>query len=336
MAIALSVTGSGLFSVAVSLSAGYVISALGWRAVFWLPAVFIAIVVLLIFAVVPESPVRSNGDPLDVTGASLLGLGVTGVLLGVSLGATWGWTSWATIGSITLGVVVLIIWTARSLRISDPMVDPREFRSFPFVVTFLLSFLGVMSATWFLIFNPIVVLSPNTAGWGLGMQPEQASIITSLFLLGAVVGGLVAGRLLSRMPAPSVGIMAAVLLATGFVVAFLGLSDPVMFGIGGFLIGGTGGFLYAVISNLVPLITKAHRQTRMAALMTLSASLGQASFPILIFALMNSQMITVSDVSVYSLNAIRLALLIPAGVAVVLLVLTWALRSSRQGAALRA
>lgn len=329
-AIALVSTGAGLLSVFVSLSAGYAIEAFGWRAVFWIPAIFVVVMMFLVRAVVPESPVRAEKAALDIVGAVLFGLGLAGVLLGVSLGSTWGWTSTTTLATLAGGLLFLAVWVVQSYRVKVPLINLREFKHFPFLVTFLFSLLGTSAAIWFFVINTTIALAPNTGGWGFGMQPEQASIFAALFTLGSFCGGLIAGPILARVPAPVVGAVVQSVLAIGFVIGFFGLANPVLFGVAAFVIGISGGANYAVIYNLVVLVVDVHKQATSAALITVGANVGGAILPVVIFAVMNSTALVVGGFPVYTLSAMQFAMLAPAFLAVVLVGFAIALQISRR------
>ena len=74
---------------------------------------------------------RTPGRPgidrvhVDVVGAVLLGAGLAGTLLAVARGEVWGWTSPTVLGLASGGVVLLVLWVLRSLRVPAPLVDLR-------------------------------------------------------------------------------------------------------------------------------------------------------------------------------------------------------------------
>lgn len=326
LAIALVVTGAGVLSIGVSLSAGFAIHAFGFLAVFWIPAIFVAVVMLLTLIFIPESAVRAGKHPIDYVGSALFGIGLLGVLLGISLGATWGWTSLNTLGALVGGAVFLAMWVLQSFRTRYPIIDLREFASFPLLVTFLFSLLGTSAGIWFFVINTTVALSPNLAGWGLALEPETASIFAALFTLGSFIGGITVGKLLGRISAATVGAFVIVFQIVGYLVALPGLNDAFLFGVAAFLIGISGGGIYAVVYNLVVLLVEVHKQATMSALVTVGANVGGAILPVVIFAFMNSNMTVVGDVPVYSLGAMQFALILPAILGVCLLALSIILR----------
>jgi MFS family permease len=335
-AIALVSSGAGLLSIGVSLSAGYVIDNFGFRAVFWMPAIFVAIMLVVIRAALPESSVRSEKTPVDFLGAALFGIGLAGVLLGISLGSTSGWASTSTLLTIGIGILLIIAWVIQSFRTRVPLINLREFRHFPFLVTFLFSLLGTSSTIWFFVINTTVALNPTSDGWGLGMTPEQASIFAALFTLGSFCGGIAAGPILARIPAPIVAAFVQTFLVLGFTIALFGLANSTIFAVAAFVIGISGGANYSLIYNLVVLVVDAHKQATMAALITVGANVGGAILPVAIFAYMNSNTVLVGGVPNYTLESLQFAMVLPASLGVILIAFSIALQIKRRGTALQA
>ena len=77
-----------------------------------------------IFAVVPESAQRAPGR-FDVIGALGLALGLVALLLPISKGADWGWTSTTTLGLFAATVVIFALWVLFELRTEHPLLNLR-------------------------------------------------------------------------------------------------------------------------------------------------------------------------------------------------------------------
>ena len=100
MLAALSSVGAGLGI----LVAGPIVSGLGIRWLFWVPAIANGIVALLLWLTVPASRSRASGG-LNWLAAAAMCAALVCLLLTLSTGATWGWGSVNT--TALLGVAVL-------------------------------------------------------------------------------------------------------------------------------------------------------------------------------------------------------------------------------------
>src|SRR5204862_1938937 len=83
----------GGFGIVLS---GLIVDNMSWRWLFIVGAVNIAAAAVLVERFVPESPIKSPSR-VDFAGASLLSGGLICLLVGLTEGETWGWTSAATI-----------------------------------------------------------------------------------------------------------------------------------------------------------------------------------------------------------------------------------------------
>ena len=64
---------------------------------------------MLVLSVVPESPLRTGGR-FDVLGALGLSAALVCLLLAITKGGDWGWTSGTTLGLFAAAAVVLLLW----------------------------------------------------------------------------------------------------------------------------------------------------------------------------------------------------------------------------------
>ncbi|MDE8645274.1 MFS transporter [Rhodococcus qingshengii] len=103
---------------------GLIFEHLGWPAIFWLSAIVGVLLIIAVAVVVPESIVRTRGK-FDFLGAVMLSTALTAILLAISKGARWGWTSELTLLMFVIGIVTLALWFPYELRVTQPMVDLR-------------------------------------------------------------------------------------------------------------------------------------------------------------------------------------------------------------------
>ena len=108
-----------------NLGGGIILQWLPWQGLFLVVAPMAA---LLAFAVARIAP-RGERHPasLDLVGAGLLTTTVLAVLVAIIEGPESGWTSSLVLGSFIAGIGVFVAFVARSLRVADPLLDPRVF-----------------------------------------------------------------------------------------------------------------------------------------------------------------------------------------------------------------
>lgn len=87
----------------------------GWQSVFWGSVAMAIVMLVLVLTVVPESSVRAPGR-FDWLGAILMSVALTSLLLGISKGGQWGWTSQWTLLSFLLAALFFGLWAPWELR----------------------------------------------------------------------------------------------------------------------------------------------------------------------------------------------------------------------------
>lgn len=191
------------------------------RDVLWVPAGCSAVAAAAAFTFVPETRWRARLR-MDWLGALSLSSGLGLLLLALALGPGWGWTSARTAGAWTLSLVLLGIWAAVELRVSDPLIDlramsrravaPLHIASFPMGAAFY----GPAAAS-----VTFLAASRKTTGYGfhLGLTgiAYNGLVGTSALALGAmIVPRLV--KLVGQQPAVYAGCAAMFAGYTGLAV----------------------------------------------------------------------------------------------------------------------
>lgn len=186
-----------------------------WHVVFWVAAGLSAVVGVLVWLVIPVLPPRAAGH-FDAVGAVGLGVGLVCLLLPVSKGADWGWTSGTTLGLIGASLVLFAGWGWWELRIDDPLVNLRIAARRQVLMTNLASVvLGFALYASQLILPQLLQLSSAT-GYGLG----QSMFATGLWMAPSGLLMLVVspyGGRLSAAYGPKVTLIAgSLVIAVGY------------------------------------------------------------------------------------------------------------------------
>ncbi|MFG2648739.1 MFS transporter [Streptomyces sp. NPDC048436] len=151
------------FSAAVAENAS-------WRVLFWVTAALSLLVATMAWLFVPAGRAGTSSRRFDVPGAVGLGAGLISLLLAVSKGSDWGWTSGTTLGLLATAVVVLLAWGAWELRSAEPLVDLRVTARPQVLMTNAASVLVGFAMYAQSLVVPQLLQLPEATGYGLGQS----------------------------------------------------------------------------------------------------------------------------------------------------------------------
>ena len=204
--------GVGALAVATGPSFGAaLIAAGGWRWVFVVNVPIGALAWLVGRRVLTESTPRSSGAAPDYLGVVLVSAGLASLVLGISEGPTWGWSSVPVLACFAGAVLVGLAFLRRSSRHPEPVLDLTLFRSRSFSVANAATFLYAMGFFAMLLGNILFL----TSVWHYTIL-KAGLAVTPGPLVVAVVSGP-AGRMAARFGFRRV-------LLVGFVVFVAGLT----------------------------------------------------------------------------------------------------------------
>lgn len=164
---------------AVGLPVAAVIAqSVDYHYLFWLALLLAVVAIVLVGTIVPVSTLRTGGR-FDFVGALGFAVGLVGILLAVSKGSEWGWTSPVTLTLLVGGIVVLLFWGALELRMTDPLIDLRVAARRPVLLTNLASISVGFAFFITTAALPVLLEAPTTTGVGLG----QSLLLASLCLM---------------------------------------------------------------------------------------------------------------------------------------------------------
>ena len=140
---------------------------------FWFVSAFVALVL-----VVPERPHRASGS-VDWIGAAGLAIGLSLLLLTITEGNPWGWTSARTIGSALAAVGVLALWWWWERRCSQPLVSTTMLLRRPILLTNIATVAVGMGLYFGFLVLTGFVQAPAGSGYGFAATVLMASIVFS-------------------------------------------------------------------------------------------------------------------------------------------------------------
>jgi EmrB/QacA subfamily drug resistance transporter len=183
--------------------AGPIVEHLGPHWLFWLPFGVVVVAGIGASLAIPESPVTTPGR-ISVGGAALLAGWLVALLVAVSEGDAWGWTSRRVVGLFTVALVVLCVWIAVETRARQPLVDMRMMRRRSVFATNVAAMLFGFGMFGSFILIPSLVEQPRASGVGFGASVTQAGLYlfpcTLAMLLVSPLAGRLSRRVGSRVP----------------------------------------------------------------------------------------------------------------------------------------
>jgi EmrB/QacA subfamily drug resistance transporter len=105
------------------LVGGLLVDVTGWQGLFWIDAVIAAACIPLTIFTVQESSDPNRPRSIDLAGTVLIAVVLVPIVLALSEGSDWGWTSLATIGCLVLSALGAAGFVAVERRVAAPLVD---------------------------------------------------------------------------------------------------------------------------------------------------------------------------------------------------------------------
>jgi EmrB/QacA subfamily drug resistance transporter len=176
---------------------GVIIEHLNWHWLFLIGGVPVLVSVALIARYVPESPVTRPSRP-DYLGGALLSVALAALLIAISEGTQWGWTSAGVLGLLAGAAALFTAWTAVERRVPEPLVDLRTFARREMAATNVCTLIIGFSMFSAFILLPNFVQVPPERGFGFGASPVEVGLFFVPSSVVMMVAGPLAGALGTR------------------------------------------------------------------------------------------------------------------------------------------
>lgn len=283
---------------------------------FWLATLLSIAAFVAVLAIIPVSTLRTGGT-FDFIGGIGFGVGLVAILLSISKGNEWGWSSPLTLGLLGGGVLVFVVWVFYELRTTDALVDLRVAVRRPVLLTNLAS-ISVGFAFFVTAASlPILLEAPASTGVGLG----QSLLIASLCLMpsGLVmffISGTAARLSQAKGPRTSL-ILGGLILTISFAIGSLLMTELWHVILLSTLVGFGTGFAYAAMPTLIMHSVPPTETAAANGLNSVMRTLGSTAAATIVGIILSTQVQVVGGISVPTHEAFRLTFLVAAGVSLV-------------------
>ncbi|MFF1834987.1 MFS transporter [Streptomyces sp. NPDC058231] len=278
--------------------------------------------------VVPETSVRAPGR-FDLPGALGLSLGLVCLLLPITKGSDWGWTSGTTLGLIAAALVILVLWGLFELRSAAPLVDLRTSARREVLLTNLASVMVGVAFYAVSLVLPQLLQLPRSTGYGLGQSMVVAGLCVAPLGLTMMFVAPLYARLSARR-GPKVSLMLGLLIIAIGYGAGLGLMSAAWQTVVIAVVLGAGiGLAYSSLPALIIGAVDPSETGAANGLNTLMRSIGTSVSSAVIGMVLANTSVRMGPVSVPSMDGFRTSFMIATGAVVIGLVLAAFLPSQR-------
>jgi MFS family permease len=238
------------------LLSGVIVDAFSASAIFWFLTIVGGVLFLSVLAFVRESPVRARVR-LDPIGAGLLSLGLASLLLAISKGPTWHWTSAAVDSLFVVAAIGLCSFAAFERRVREPVVDLRLVAMRPFANTNLCAFAFGFAFFIGTFLVPQIAASPKASGYGLALSTTHIGLLLVPFSVAGMATSWLGGRVVGGLGSRVVVAIGAALGEVGYLSLIAAHSSALALAAGSAVVGlGLGLILtglYAIVLRRAPI-----------------------------------------------------------------------------------
>jgi EmrB/QacA subfamily drug resistance transporter len=230
--------------------AGPIVEALDYHWLFWIPMIMTVAAAIAAHFFVPESPVRMPGR-ISWLPALLLSGWLVALLLAVSEGPEWGWTSSKVIGLFVGAVVLIGAWALSELRAATPLIDLEMMRK-PAVWTNNLAALLLGFAMYGIFaFLPEFVQTPSSAGYGFSASITESGLMLLPSTVTMFFVGIYAGRFARQVGGKTVVIIGCVISVCSVLILTFAHHSTWQIYTATAIMGAGFGLVYSAMSSLI-------------------------------------------------------------------------------------
>ena len=180
------------------VAAGPIVDVLGFHWLFWVPMVASALAAAGAIVFVPESPVHEAGR-VPLLPAALLSAFLVALLVGLSQGNNWGWTSDRVLALCALALLLAGAWVITETRVPVPLIDMQMMSRLGVWTSKLVSGFVGFSVYASFGFLPQLLQTDPEAGYGLGASITRSGHLMLPSAVASFVVGFSTARVIRRV-----------------------------------------------------------------------------------------------------------------------------------------
>jgi EmrB/QacA subfamily drug resistance transporter len=177
---------------------GYLVEYVNWRLIFYINVPIGVVAWILSMMLLPKFP-RIAGQRFDFPGFFTIAIGLFALLLALSEGESWHWTSYSVMLLLAVGLISLAVFVVVELSVAQPMLDLRVFKSSTYSVSMVL--ITVLSLNLFsgLFYVPLFLQNGDQLGaFETGLTLLAPAVVTVIMM---PISGWLYDRIGARWPA---------------------------------------------------------------------------------------------------------------------------------------
>ncbi|MFD8383171.1 MFS transporter [Streptomyces sp. NPDC059679] len=310
-------------------AAAFVAQHTNWHVLFYGAAGLGVLALALVLIVVPESTVRTPSR-FDAIGAIGLSAGLVCLLLPITKGGDWGWSSGTTLGLFGASALILLVWGFVELRTAEPLVDLRTTARRQVLLTNLASIMVGFSFYAMSLILPQLLELPKATGYGLG----QSMVMAGLYVAPMGVAMMLVSPLSARINATS-GPKVSLLLGLVVIGATYGSGIVMMDHVWQVVVLSTGlgvgvGIAYSAMPTLIISAVPAAETGAANGLNTLMRSIGMSTSSAVVGVILAHQTTNFGRLALPNTDGFKISFAVACGAAALGLLITLFLPNRRR------
>lgn len=190
------------------LVSGYIIDSFGWRFIFYILAI-ITILDVIFAVILLKSFMENKPSKLEVISLILSSLGFGGLLIGVTNIGTYTIANPLAYIPILIGLISLVLFVIRQIKVEDPLLDLRVFKVRNFTISIILICIVYMAMTSATMILSIYIQSAR------GMSAMVPGIVMLPGSIAMCILSPITGNILDKYGLRKLAISGCIMLGVG-------------------------------------------------------------------------------------------------------------------------